>query len=177
MPTASRFQSQRLEQRLARGGGSPEDWDLLAKSYEFLGRPADAERARKHMIASEAAPAAAVSPGVAVQGTVSLDRALTPRVQAGDTLFIYAKAADSPGPPLAVWRTVVGAWPVSFKLDDSLSMLPTRKLSGFDKVIVEARISHSGQATRTRGDLYGVSAVLKPDASKPLNLVISREVS
>jgi cytochrome c-type biogenesis protein CcmH len=35
-----------LESRLAKGGGSTEDWELLAKSYEFLGRPDQAASAR-----------------------------------------------------------------------------------------------------------------------------------
>ena len=35
-----------LEARLAKGGGSADDWELLAKSYEFLGRPDDASKAR-----------------------------------------------------------------------------------------------------------------------------------
>ena len=37
-----------LEARLARDGGTSDDWTLLAKAYEFLGRPADAARARSH---------------------------------------------------------------------------------------------------------------------------------
>jgi hypothetical protein len=39
-----------LEARLARGGGSADDWELLAKSFEFLGRPADAAKARAHQL-------------------------------------------------------------------------------------------------------------------------------
>jgi cytochrome c-type biogenesis protein CcmH len=35
-----------LEARLAKGGGNDGDWELLAKSFEFLGRPADAASAR-----------------------------------------------------------------------------------------------------------------------------------
>jgi tetratricopeptide (TPR) repeat protein len=35
-----------LEARLAKGGGSADDWELLAKSYEFLHRPSDAAKAR-----------------------------------------------------------------------------------------------------------------------------------
>src|SRR6266571_4456323 len=31
-----------LEARLAKGGATPDDWELLAKSFEFLGRSADA---------------------------------------------------------------------------------------------------------------------------------------
>jgi len=75
-----------------------------------------------------------------------------------------------------VFRTVAGSWPVSFRLDDSMAMLPTRKLSQFDKVVVEARISHSGQAAPSTGDLYATSAVLNPIAGKKLALVINREI-
>ena len=34
-----------LEARLAKGGGTPDDWELLAKSFEFLSRPAPASAA------------------------------------------------------------------------------------------------------------------------------------
>src|ERR1700692_608794 len=39
-----------LEARLAKGGGSADDWELLAKSFEFLSRPADAAKARAHQL-------------------------------------------------------------------------------------------------------------------------------
>jgi hypothetical protein len=39
-----------LESRLAKGGGTDGDWELLAKSFEFLGRPADAAKARAHQL-------------------------------------------------------------------------------------------------------------------------------
>jgi hypothetical protein len=39
-----------LESRLAKSGGSDGDWELLAKSFEFLGRPADAAQARAHKL-------------------------------------------------------------------------------------------------------------------------------
>src|SRR5207249_6790898 len=45
-----------LEARLARDGGTADDWTLLAKAYDFLGRPDDARRAR----ARAANPAAGV---------------------------------------------------------------------------------------------------------------------
>jgi cytochrome c-type biogenesis protein CcmH len=125
--------------------------------------------------AGPAAPVAAVS-AAEVSGTVSIDSRLADRVQRDATLFIYAKAADSPGPPLAVLRTTAAAWPVSFHLDDSMAMIPSRRLSQFDKVVVEARISRSGQATPSSGDLYVTSPVLHPAAGKKLALVINREI-
>ena len=117
------------------------------------------------------------SPPVQVSGTVSIDKALVERVAPGATLFIYAKAVDSPGPPLAVFRTSPTSWPVSFRLDDTLAMLPARKLSNFSRVIVEARISRSGQATPAPGDLYIESPVLQPADGRQLQLVISRVIS
>ncbi|MDE2138537.1 MAG: hypothetical protein KGJ68_13985 [Gammaproteobacteria bacterium] len=118
-------------------------------------------------------PAAA---GAALAGTVSIDGRLAARVQPDAALFIYAKAADSPGPPLAVLRTTAASWPVTFRLDDSMAMIPSRRLSQFDRVIVEARISRSGQAQPGSGDLYVKSAVVKPGSASRLALVIDREL-
>ena len=195
-----------LEARLARDGGSPADWKLLAQSYEFLGRAADALRAREHVSAAgapsdsessgagspaspnsnialiwEAAAAAdaaqaPVAASVEIDGTVTLEPRLAGRVERDATLFIYAKAVDAPGPPLAVMRTTANTWPVTFRLDDSMAMVPTRKISQFDKVVIEARISRTGQATPAPGDLYVTSDVLRPTAGKKLALVISREI-
>ncbi|MBV8909393.1 MAG: hypothetical protein JOZ89_01400, partial [Gammaproteobacteria bacterium] len=111
-----------------------------------------------------------------ISGTVSLDARFASRVPPDSILFIYAKAADAPGPPLAVLRTTANAWPVSFQLDDSLAMMPSRRLSQFQNVVIEARLSRSGQALPASGDLYVKSAVLHPGAARKLALVIDREI-
>jgi cytochrome c-type biogenesis protein CcmH/NrfG len=47
---------ERLENRLRAGGGSDADWELLAKTYDYLGRKSDAANARdKHRVAGAAA--------------------------------------------------------------------------------------------------------------------------
>jgi cytochrome c-type biogenesis protein CcmH len=56
-------------------------------------------------------------------------------------------------------------------------MMPARKLSDFNRVIVEARISRSGQATPAPGDLFTQSPVFTPAEGKELQLVISRVIS
>jgi hypothetical protein len=43
-----------LEARLAKGGGSADDWELLAKSYEFMHRPEDAAKARARQLPHQA---------------------------------------------------------------------------------------------------------------------------
>ena len=81
-------------------------------------------------------------------------------------LFVFARAADERGPPLAVLRTTAGTWPLEFELDDRNAMMPGRKLSDFTRVILEARISRSGNALAQPGDLRAVSAVLDPRAAR-----------
>jgi hypothetical protein len=172
-----------LEGRLAKGGGSADDWELLAKSYEFLGRPQDASKARARQLPplppdTDETPlkpaAAAVAPGTAVSGEVSLAASLRAKAAAGATLFIVAKSVDSPGIPVAVFRSSVGTWPVKFTLDDSQSMLPGRNLSSAGRVTIEARISQSGQPLPASGDLQGSTAAIDPADHQPLKIVIDR---
>ena len=55
-----------LESRLARSGGSDADWDLLSKSYEFMGRSADAAAAREKRLPQAAGAATSVALGDAI---------------------------------------------------------------------------------------------------------------
>jgi hypothetical protein len=57
-----------LSARLGAKGGSDADWELLAQSYDFLGRSADAQLARQHKVAAqrslqESMAASATMPG------------------------------------------------------------------------------------------------------------------
>lgn len=112
--------------------------------------------------AARQTPALAPAAAAGVSGTVSIAPALLARVQPGDTLFIFARAAQGPRMPLAILRLPAGNWPASFQLDDSLAMSPELKLSGFAQVVVQARVSRSGQALPQSGDLIGQTAALKP---------------
>src|SRR5205807_2124401 len=147
-----------LEARVKKNPNDVQAWLALADSPEA--RIIDANILEDTQLAGLPLPAGAAAPSAPgpantsgasgsaeVSGTVSIDSRLAGRVQRDATLFIYAKAADSPGAPLAVLRTTASAWPVSFHLDDPMAMIPSRRLSQFDKVVIEARISRSGQAT------------------------------
>ena len=110
--------------------------------------------------------------GTEVAGTVELDPALRSQVAENDTVFIYARAAQGPRFPLAVLRKQVKDLPLSFVLDDSMSMTPVAKLSDFPLVVVGARISKTGNATPSAGDLEGSIAPVPP-GSKGLKIRIS----
>ncbi len=113
---------------------------------------------------------------VAVVGEVALAAPLQSRVRAGMTLFIVAKSIRSPGMPVAVLRQSVGPWPVHFRLDDSLAMVPERALSGAGRVTVEARVSGSGNAMPQPGDLQSEALALDPNAGQPVRLLINQVV-
>lgn len=103
--------------------------------------------------------------GPAIAGRVDLNAALASKVALNDTVFIFARAAEGPRMPLAVLRIPAKELPRDFSLDDSMGMAPGVKLSATPSVIVEARISKSGNALPQPGDLFGRSAPLKPGAS------------
>lgn len=106
-----------------------------------------------------------------VSGTVELDPALRSKVADTDTVFIFARAVNGPRFPLAVMRKQVKDLPAKFALDDSMSMTPDAKLSGFPLLIVGARISKSGSATPSPGDLEGVLNQVK-NGTQGLNIRI-----
>ena len=103
--------------------------------------------------------------GSAIAGRVDLNAALASKVALNDTVFIFARAAEGQRIPLAVLRIPAKELPRDFSLDDSMSMAPGVKLSAAPSVIVEARISKSGNALPQPGDLFGRSAPLKPGAT------------
>lgn len=109
---------------------------------------------------SRAADAKAAS----LAGTVDIDPALRAQAKDDDTVFVFARAVNGPPMPLAVLRKQVKDLPISFTLDDSMSMMPSAKLSGFKDVVVGARVSKSGNPMPAAGDLEGVSATVHPGA-------------
>ncbi|MEQ1582270.1 MAG: hypothetical protein ABL964_16905, partial [Steroidobacteraceae bacterium] len=52
---------QKLADKLAAGGGSDAEWDLLAQSYEFLGNADAASEARQHRVPGSTQPVAQVA--------------------------------------------------------------------------------------------------------------------
>jgi cytochrome c-type biogenesis protein CcmH len=119
--------------------------------------------------ATGAASGAAAAPAAALTGTVRLSPALAAQARPDDVVFIFARPAEGARMPLAILRHQVKDLPVSFRLDDSMAMSPAMKLSQFDKVVVSARVSKSGQAAPAAGDLSGQSA---PVGNQAQGLVI-----
>lgn len=111
-----------------------------------------------------AATPAAATGDTSIRGQVSLAPALAAQALPTDTVFVFARAVEGPRMPLAVQRGKVSDLPLDFRLDDSLAVSPDFKISGFTEVRIEARISRSGNATPSPGDLIGTGPVVKPGA-------------
>ena len=92
--------------------------------------------------------------------TETTGRVITVRVNAASSLglpaesavFVYAKAVSGPPAPLAVRRVRLGQLPMTIVLDESMGMVSGMGLANFDRVIVVARVSVSGQVTPSKGD-------------------------
>jgi cytochrome c-type biogenesis protein CcmH/NrfG len=91
-----------LESRLAKGGGSDGDWELLAKSFEFLGRPDEAAQARARKLppvpmgdAGAAPPPPPAAPTLSAESLQLLAKANSARQnkQMKQAAAIYAQLA------------------------------------------------------------------------------------
>lgn len=107
---------------------------------------------------------------------VSLADALRGDTGPGDTVYVFARAADGEGPPLAVARSRVDELPARITLDDSRAMTPDAKLSDTDRVVVTARVSRSGEAMPQSGDLEGRSNAVAVDGDSTVEVVIDRRL-
>jgi cytochrome c-type biogenesis protein CcmH len=117
------------------------------------------------------ATTAAQAPAASIRGRVSLAPALASRVAPDDTVYVFARATEGPKAPLAIVRRSARDLPFDFTLDDSSSMSPQTRLSGFASVIVGARISKSGQAMPQSGDLQGQAGPV-PNRGVSVDLVV-----
>ncbi|MCM5569889.1 c-type cytochrome biogenesis protein CcmI [Burkholderiaceae bacterium FT117] len=121
----------------------------------------------------QASAAPAKAPVLA--GRVELAPAIAAKVPASATLFVIARAAQGPRIPVAVLRVPAGSLPYAFEIGDGDAMDPSRTPSSVGDLVLEARISVSGDAARRPGDLIGEPVPAKP-GSTGVSLLIDRVV-
>ena len=169
------------QKALALAGGAAfgrEDYKAAIGYWERLLAVSGDEPELKEALQSAIARARSrMQPGAAgksVSGTVSIAPELASRVQPDDTLFVFARPVDGPRMPLAIVRVQARNLPYDFTLDDTMAMTATT-LSSASQVVIGARISRSGNAQASSGDLEGFSAAVRPGA-RGVRIVIDREV-
>ena len=97
-----------------------------------------------------------------ISGRIAVSPSLAQKVTPTDTVFIFARAPAGPRMPLAALRIPAGEWPKEFTLNDAMGMAAGTKLSSANEVVVEARVSRTGNALPQPGDLFGKSGPIKP---------------
>ena len=113
--------------------------------------------------------------GASIRVKVTLAEAMKSRATPDDFVFIFARAASGPPMPLAVVRKQVRDLPVEVTLSDAMAMMPERKISSFDQIIIGARVSRTGQPMPASGDLQGLSKPV-PSKSTPTQTIEIREI-
>ncbi len=143
-----------------------------------LEQPSSLEPSGASVASAPASPATVPTDGAGASLTVrvSLAEDLSDTASPTDTVFVFARAVDGPPMPVAAARRRVADLPFEVTLDDSQAMIPTMKLSSFERVNVVARVSKSGQPTASSGDLEGAMDDVATNESDALSVVISRRV-
>jgi cytochrome c-type biogenesis protein CcmH len=157
------------------GGGkliSEKDLAALGNAPSGLSGPAIAKNAQSKPADQDKPKQGA---GVSISGRVMLAPALKAQAHPEDMVYIFAKAEAGPPMPLAVMRMKVKDLPAEFTLDESMAMMPQLKLSNFPKVVVGARISRSGNAIPSSGDLQGLVKSVTP-GSQGISIEISERI-
>lgn len=128
---------------------------------------------------SDAAAGASASAGAAGNGPrlrirVELSKAKRGSVAPMDTVFVFAKAISGPPMPLAIRRLTVSDLPATVELSDGDAMVPTMKLSNFERVSVSARVSKSGDAIPKPGDIQAKAVDIETARGEPIALSIDQ---
>jgi hypothetical protein len=174
----------RLEAEPNDAGG----WLLLAKSYQHLGRDAEALDAyvRAQALgksdaglevsllgASLATPASVVDTGPVLRGHVSLSPEAASLVRPDDTVFVFAKESPEHRMPVVALRKRVSDLPLDFVLTDKEMMVSDSSLGDFTELVITAKVSRSGNASDNSQGLETWSSPVSPLDNRPVQLVIA----
>lgn len=176
-----------LRERLLAEPDDAGGWLLLAKSYQHLGRDAEALEAYVRAQAlgksdadleasllgvSPAAPLSTVDAGPALRGRIELSPEAELLVHADDTVFVFAKESPEDRMPVVALRKRVSDLPLDFVLTDKEMMVPDSSLGDFAALVVTAKVSRSGNASDDSQGLEAWSSPVSPLDDHPVQLVI-----
>lgn len=143
---------------------------MMQAAQKDLGIPVTADNTP----AAQTKAAGDKAKGIRVRVTLAPD--LAGKVKPDDSLFVFARAVKGPPMPLAAAKKQVKDLPLDITLNDGMAMMPSLKLSGYNSVKVNARISKSGKPTESSGDLVATAVTAKPGQQQEVKLVIKSVV-
>ena len=107
-----------------------------------------------------------------ISGKIEIAADIKSKVKSGDIVMVIAR---KPGErmPVAVLKTSVSEFPMSFSLTDALALNPSAPLSQLSEASIEVRISKTGMAKPEVGDLISAPQTVKVGANN-IRLVIDQ---
>lgn len=117
--------------------------------------------------------ASTISSAKGISGQIELTSDMKSRVKQGDTVMVIARQVGE-RMPVAVFKTPVAQFPMSFLLNDALAMNPGVPLSKLTEVSIEVRISKTGMAKPETGDLISAVKTIKVGAEN-VRLLVDQE--
>jgi hypothetical protein len=166
----------------ARALGYSGDWQPLPRIDTFSQNNSSSIEFRDYKIksgndqATAAVSQAGANAAAGLRLKVSLNPALQKVLSPDAAVFVFVRAMENPGLPLAVVRKSVGELPFEIALNDSHAMIPSRTISTANNVIAGARISVSGNPARQPGDYERLSDAIPSNSGETLELVISDKI-
>lgn len=125
---------------------------------------------------STEAPAPADTDGSSIAVDVVLAPELAERVSGSEAVFVFARAVNGPPAPLAVKRLSAADLPTRVVLSDSDTMAEGLSLSTFPSVSISARISRTGNAIASTGDLEGATDALSVSETDQVEILIDQVI-
>ncbi|QXP82591.1 c-type cytochrome biogenesis protein CcmI [Methylococcus sp. Mc7] len=120
---------------------------------------------------------AATETGKSIRVKVSLDDKLKGQAGPNDVVFVFARAAEGPPMPLAISRKKVSDLPAEITLNDGMAMAPGMKLSSFPRIVIGARVSKTGNAMPSPGDLQGLTSAVEAQDGGSYSVEIGQVVN
>ena len=140
---------------------APHEPDLLVETAEAISL-SNAERAF-------GAEGTALLDEVTISADADALAALPPQA----VVFVFARNADAPGPPVAARRVPAARLPMTITLSDADRLMPTATLSARPRVEVSARFARSGAVTPEAGDLVAPPVIVELANAAPIALTLS----
>jgi cytochrome c-type biogenesis protein CcmH len=150
-------------------------WQPLPRIDSFSQNSASTINFKDYKINQDSAQTVPQAAG-GLQLKIRLNPALQKELSPAAAVFVFVRAAENPGPPLAVVRTRVGELPFEITLNDSHAMMPGKNISSARNVIVGARISISGNPERQPGDYEQLSNSIPSNTKKTVELTITDKI-
>lgn len=116
----------------------------------------------------------AIDPVIEVK--VDVPAELIASIRPNDTLFVFVKDPNGPPMPVAARRLSALPLPRVITLNDGDRLIEGNSLSSYPQLVIGAHISKSGNATKTPGDLVGLSQTFSIADQRVIQISINERV-